>query len=232
MKNISLYLLAIPLIFASCSRDPFADFTISDSWVGVGESVYLTNRSVDADAFEWNFGDGYLSSSFNTSHYYSAPGEYVVQLKAINHGEVDITQMTISVGASLDITVEEYLDPFYLVTDISVILYSTVSDWENQTNPVIEGFTNSNGVVRFEHLYNQRYYVDVWGPNHDNYQLAAEDVLWIETPVLLGGGLNTFTAVVDYYPPTKKSTLSRQDTKVLRKMEVIDHEPRIKPENR
>lgn len=232
MKNISLYLLAIPLLLASCSRDPFADFTVSDSWVGVGESVYLTNRSVDAESFEWNFGDGYLSSSFNSSHYYSHPGEYVIQLKAINHGVIDIAEMTVSVGASLDITVEEYLAPYYLVTDISVILYSTVTDWENQTNPVIEGYTNSNGVVHFDHLYNQRYYVDVWGPNHDNYQLAAEDVGWIETPVLLGGGINTFTAVVDYYGTGKKSTLSRQDTKALRKTEAAEHDMRVKPESR
>jgi PKD repeat protein len=228
MKNLSLILVAIPLLLISCARDPFADFIVSDTWVGVGEDVFFTNRSIDAESFEWNFGDGLISNSFNSTHYYNQPGDYTISLKAFNHGVLDVAEMNVTIGASLEITVEEYYEPFYLVTDISVILYPTVTDWENQTNMIIEGFTNSNGIVRFDHLYNQRYYVDVYGPNHDNYALAAENVDWIETPVLHGGTLNTFTAVVDYYPPDKKSTLSRFEVKAKRKIEAAEHAPRKK----
>jgi hypothetical protein len=232
MKNKLLLLLTIPLLLASCTRDPFADFTMSSTWVGAGENVYFTNRSVDADRFEWDFGDGFVSNSFNASHFYDQTGDYVVRLKAYSNNSVSTSQMNIRVGADLEITVEEYLEPFYLVTDISVRLYPTVTDWENQTNMIVEGFTDSNGKVSFDYLYNNRYYIDVWGPNHDNYQLAAEDVGWIETPVLLGGTLNLFTAVVDYYPPAKKSSLNRLDLKAARKTEAAGHPARIKPETR
>jgi PKD repeat protein len=233
MKNISLLLVAITLLLISCTRDPLADFTISNSNVGIGEIVYFTNRSIDAESFEWDFGDGYRSSNFNTSHFYDIDGVYNVSLKAFSHDRVDVAYMTVNViDASLEITVEEYYEPYYLVSDISVILYASINDWENpDTSPkVVEGFTDVNGVVRFDHLAAQRYYVDVWGPNHDNYQLAAEDVGFIETPVLILGTLTKFTALVDYYPDGKKSALSRFDIKAQRKIEAAEHAPRKKTE--
>jgi hypothetical protein len=187
---------------------------------------------VDADRFEGDFGDGFISNSFNASHYYEQTGDYIVRLKAYNNGTVDIAQMNVRVGASLEITVEEYYDPFYLVTDISVRLYPSIPDWENQTNMVVEGFTNNNGVVRFDYLYNDIYYVDVYGPNHDNYKLAAEDVGFIETQILIGGRVNPFIAKVDYYPPAKKSTLSREDLKSFRKIEAESNSSKRKAEVR
>ncbi len=227
MKNIILLLVSIPLLLISCSRDPFSDFTVSASNVGIGENIYFTNRSIDAESFEWNFGDGYTSSSFNASHYYDIDGIYTVSLKAYFKGEVSTSYMTISViGASIEITVEEYLEPFYLVPDISVILYPTVNDWENYTNKVEEKFTNANGVVRFDHLAPKRYYVDIWGPNHDNYTLAEEDVVWIETPILVAGSITYWTAVVDYYESAKKSALDRFETKAQRKLEAASKTPR------
>jgi PKD repeat protein len=229
MKNIALLLVAIPLFLVSCTKDPFADFTVSDNTVGVGETVYFTNRSIDAESFEWDFGDGFVSNSFNASHYYDIDGVYNVSLKANYKGRGDIAFMTVSViGASLEITVEEYYTPFYLVPDISVILYGSVSDWEHpETSPIVaEGYTNASGVVIFDHLAAQRYYVDIWGPNHDNYKLAEEDVGFIETPVLIPGTITTWTALVDYYPPAKKSLLSRFETKAQRKIEAEGQVPR------
>lgn len=226
MKNIALLLATIPLLLISCTKDPNAGFNTSTSTPGIGEYVYFTNRSIDAESFEWDFGDGFVSNTFNASHYYDEGGVYVVRLSAIANGKADQVSMTITVGASLEITVEEYLAPYYLVSDISVRLYPTVTDWENETNMIVEGYTNSNGVIRFDYLPTQRFYVDVWGPNHDNYKLAEEDVGWIETPVLIPGLLTQFTAVVDYYPPAKKSTLSRYDLKTLRKSEAQESAPR------
>jgi hypothetical protein len=231
MKNISLLLLAIPILLISCNREPVADFTISNSNVGIGETVYFTNRSIDAESFEWDFGDGYKSTNYNTSHFYDIDGVYNVSLKAFYHDKVDVVYSIVNViDASLEITVKEYYEPYYLVSDISVILYASISDWENpDTSPiVVEGFTDAKGVVRFDHLAAQRYYVDVWGPNHDNYQLAKENVNFIETPVLIPGTLTKFTARVDYYPDGKKSTLSRFEVKAKRKIEAAEHAPRKK----
>jgi len=229
MKKIALFLVAIPLILTSCSKEPFADFTVSDTVVGINENVYFTNRSFDAEGFEWDFGDGFVSNSFNASHYFDMDGVYTVSLKAFNNGRVSTSYMTISViDASLEITVEEYYTPFYLVPDISVILYATLNHWENpETSPVVqEKFTNASGVVRFDHLAAQRYYVDIWGPNHDNYKLAEEDAGFIETPVLIPGTITYWTGLVDYYADGKKSALDRFQTKAKRKLEAEGQVPR------
>ena len=92
---------------------------------------------------------------------------------------------------------------------------------------VEEKFTDAAGVVTFDHLAPQRYYVDIWGPNHDNYKLAEEDVGFIETPVLVPGTVTYWTALVDYYPSGKKSLLDRFGTRQMRKTEAAAGTARI-----
>ena len=102
------------------------------------------------------------------------------------------------------------------------------------TNMIKEVFTGSDGTATFLNVtipYNRRLYVDVWGPFHDNYQLAAEDAGWIETDVLAPNSLNFFTAVVDFYPDGKKSAIDRKDLKALNKEEAIGKDAR-NPEER
>lgn len=227
MKRIIFFILAIPLFLSSCTKDPNSSFTVSTSVAAIGETVFFTNRSFDAERFEWDFGDGFVATSFNASHYYDYDGTYTVSLKAFNNGKMDISLMTVKViDASIIITVEEYYEPYYLVPDVRVRLYPTVTDWERESNMVAEGFTNSAGVIRFDHLAEQRYYVDVYGPNHDNYTLAEEDAGFIETPVMIAGTVTSWTALVDYYPEGKKSTLNSIDLKIQRKMEASDNSPR------
>jgi PKD repeat protein len=227
MKKSILFFAIIPLLFAGCSKDPVSRFVVDETELGIGETFYFTNRSIDAESFEWDFGDGFIANSFNASHYYDSDGTYTVSLKAFFKGRIDISYTTIQVlGASLQITVKEYYEPNYLVPDISVRLYASVNDWEDEHNMVAEGFTSSSGVIRFDHLARQRYYVDIWGPHHDNYQLAAEDVGFIETPVLEPGEIKYWTAKVDYYPDGKKSSFDRASARSLMKTWTNQGTPR------
>jgi PKD repeat protein len=229
MKNIALLLVTVPMLLISCTKDPLADFTASSTEVGIGEIVYFNNRSIDAESFEWDFGDGHTSNSFNASNYYDMDGVKTVRLKAFYKNRVDEAFLTINViGASLEITVEEYDPPYYVVEDVSVILYPSITDWENYTNKVEEKFTNAAGVVRFDHLAPQRYYVDVWGPKHGNQALAEKDVTWIESPILVPGTTQLFTAVVYYYPNGKKSAIGRPDEKEKRSIGPAGSDPVIK----
>lgn len=233
MKKILYLLITLPVILISCSKNPVSDFTSNASEVGIGEFVYFSNYSIDAESFEWDFGDGHTSTSFNASNYYDMDGIYTVSLKAFSGNRVDISYMNITVlGASLEITVEEYEPPYYVVENISVILYPSIKDWEDYTNMVEEKFTNSAGVVRFDHLAHQRYYVDVKGPNHDNQDLAELDITWIESPILVPGVTKLFTAVVDWYPggnPNwKKSTFIRPEAKEKRTGGSAGTDPALK----
>jgi len=217
MKRLLLLITVIPMFLSGCVREPVADFIASETLVNKHESIIFTNRSLDAVDYRWDFGDGYYSFNYNVSHSYDAPGIYTVSLQAQNrNGDIDICYLDIEVTTSLMITVEEYYEPYYLVPDVRVRLYPSLTDWENETNRIAEGYSNSNGRIRFDGLLPKRYYVDVYGPNHDNYKLAEEDAGFIETDVLLSGELNEFTALVDYYPPKMRSG---DNTKILKNIQ-------------
>ena len=219
MKNFNFILSVIALlILGGCVKEPYADFVASKTVVSPGEVIFFTNRSYDAASFEWDFGDGYFSVNFNVSHFYEDPGLYNVRLTAFgkdnrtNRYIMDIEVLS----TDLLISVREWYDQ-YPVNNASVILYPSLSDWENFTNPIIEEFTNANGTVLFTNLNpGMRYYVDVYEANHDNYALAAEDAGWITTDRLVFGEVNNFTAWVDYYTSGKKSSLEREDIRKLR----------------
>jgi hypothetical protein len=60
MKRLLIILAILPLLFTSCIREPYADFIANKRVVEVGETVYFTNRSIDARQYEWDFDDGYF----------------------------------------------------------------------------------------------------------------------------------------------------------------------------
>ena len=215
MKRLTLFWFMTTLIFSGCVKEPYADFTASNTQVAVGDIIYFTNRSYDAGSYEWDFGDGYFSNNFNVSHFYEYPGLYNVQLSAFGKdSRTSRAFMEIRVlSTDLEITVQEWNDK-YPVGNASVILYPSLEDWRNETNKISEGFTCTSGKVLFTNLVaNRIYYVDVWETNHDNYTLAAEDAGFITTDRLVAGAVNYFTAWVDYYLPEKKNAIDRRNKK-------------------
>jgi len=211
MKRILTILPILSLIVMGCKREPFADASISVNPAYVGEYVTFTNYSTNSDWVEWDMGDGFTYDDNVVEHYFVDPDFYDVQLKAFGtKGGVDVAVFPVEViGAELTVVVKiwnETLDGPVL-PDAWVKLYPTLTDWEQETNLVVEGYTNSIGEVTFDNLSYQRYYIDVIkDPFYDNYTLASEDVGWIETEMLEGLYLWTFEAMVDYYPAGKKST--------------------------
>ncbi len=211
MKRILTILPILSLIVMGCKREPFADASISVNPAYVGEYITFQSYSTNTDYVEWDMGDGFTYDQPVIEHYYVDPGWYDVQLKAFGvKGGVDVAVFPVEViGSELTVRVQLWTEQGtpegYLVPGAQVRLYPTLTDWEQETNLVVEGFTNSIGEVTFDGLSYQRYYVDVWEANHDNYTLAGEDVGWIETDPLEGIYLWTFVAYVDYYASKKSS---------------------------
>lgn len=232
MKRLFIILSALSLVAMGCNREPFADAVITPNPAYVGEDITFKNISTNTDYVEWDMGDGAVSSAYNVTHYYIDPGTYNVTQRAFrDKGGVNTASYMVEVwGAELKIIAQEYYDigapEGVLIPGASVMLYPTLQDWENFTNPVVqyidgvavtELFTNSIGEVIFEDLSYQRYYVDVWHPNWSNEQLAFEDVGWIETQMLEGAFYQTFIAFCDPVVGSKKST-GREEGEV-RKLE-------------
>jgi hypothetical protein len=200
MKRMVFLTAAAVIMLSSCSVQPDAFFYANKVTAEIGEEIYFTNGSYNATHFEWDFGDGTWSDAFNPAHSYSGTGVFTVVLSAYSAaGDVDRAYLDIEVlsPTMLEIEVLEYYDQ-YPVQGASVILYPTERDWDNETNAIAEGFTNSAGKVIFTNLGPYVYYVDVWHPTHNNYTLRNEDVGFIMTDRLMKNELNRFVAWVDY----------------------------------
>ncbi len=219
MKRLAYLSLGLSLILFSCESSPRAWFSVSPGDPVVGEEVWFTNESENAADFEWDFGDGYTSSELNPVHKYTASGSYSVKLKVwSSSGLTDEAglDLNVKIPTLLEIEVLEYFEK-YPVADASVILYPTLDDWENETNYINEGFTDSDGKVVFSDLDNVVHYVDVWEETHDNYTLKDEDIGFVRTPEVRPNKINRFIAYVDYVERVK-SDGSRQRSVIIRKL--------------
>jgi PKD repeat protein len=215
MKKFLPIIAIIPLLFSGCEKEPYADFQVSASVVEIEEIVYFTNLSHDANYYEWDFGDGTISSQRNPSHQYSVEGIYTVSLTAFRDDRLydrAYTTVEVLMPTMLEVTVLEYYDD-YPVSDASVLLYPSLYDWQNETNALVEGFTDEQGKVVFTGLSPVSYWIDVWHTNYNNYKLAEEDEDWIKTLPLVANAYNTFIAYVDEVepPPQNKSTAIKRD---------------------
>lgn len=201
MKRILISSAAAALIMlSSCEIQPDAYFFSDKIRADVGEEVVFFNGSNNATSFEWDFGDGTWSDAWEPVHSYNASGVFTVVLSAYtSSGNVDRSYLDIEVlsPTMLEVEVLEYYDQ-YPVQGASVILYPTLTDWDNETNAIVEGFTNASGKVIFTNLQPREYYVDVWHATHNNYTLRNEDYYFVTTDPLLRNSLNKFTAWVDY----------------------------------
>ena len=199
MKRVIYILMVLPLILFSCEKTPVASFSTDDSVVEVGQVVFFSNSSHNGDSYEWDFGDGFISEERNPSHIFNSTGSFEVVLTVFGQsGQSDEASLTIDVlvPTLLEIEVREYFSED-LIPDASIILYSSLPDWDAQTNSVVEGFTDVDGIAVFSNLDPFVFYVDVWEATHDNYALRNEDVGFIRTPEILPNKINRFIAWVD-----------------------------------
>jgi len=220
MKKIFYLSLILPVFFLACERTPEAHFSVDRIEPEVGQDVLFNNESHNAVEFEWDFGDGFISSAANPVHAFTGSGTFEVILTVYSgSGLSDKASITIDVKIPtlLEIEVVEYYDE-YIVPEASVRLYPTLPDWEDEKNMTSEGYTDKDGYVVFSHLGPYIHYVDVWEKDHNNYTLKDEDINFIRTPEILPNRINRFTAWVDY-TGTTKGTRSSDRKAVIIKLE-------------
>jgi hypothetical protein len=214
-RNVILTAAAALIMLSSCELQPEAYFFSDKIRAEIGEEVIFFNGSSNATDYEWDFGDGTWSDVYEPIHSFNASGVFTVVLNAYSrNGLVDRSYLDIEVlsPTMLEVEVLEYYDQ-YPVSGASVILYPTETDWDNETNAIVEGFTNASGKVVFTNLQPRTYYVDVWHTTHNNYTLRNEDVWFIRTDQLEKNQLNSFTAWVDY--TGTKGTVGRDRKQLL-----------------
>jgi PKD repeat protein len=100
-----LIVFSLGLIFTMCGKDddsdtvinPVANFTITGGDKPAPHKVILTNTSTDATTYEWDFGDGAVSTITSPSHVYEEEGTYTISLKAKNGSLQNIRTKTITI---------------------------------------------------------------------------------------------------------------------------------------
>lgn len=209
MKRIFILLGILTVFVVGCEVYPYADFLVDKKYAQPYDVINFTNLSERGSAYDWDFGDGTYTNIYNPSHVYTSEGTYEVILTVTSRdGNRDVATIIVEVYyPDLEITVAEWNAAEvinFIVPGASVRLYATLDDWDYQRNLVVEGFTDDNGIVTFYNLNSQRYYVDVWHANYDNWNFTSTS--YITTQWLEPAMLNTFIAWAHYYPPTMKRT--------------------------
>lgn len=84
-------------ITVTIKETPQAEFTISPDQLGINSELQLSNQSLYANSFYWEFGDQTSSILENPTHEYTSEGNYTIMLIAMNkfcsdtaYGEVNI----------------------------------------------------------------------------------------------------------------------------------------------
>lgn len=98
-----LWIMALVAVVFACSEDdplplPTVDFKTDPAVVEVGVEMMFDNLSLNANSYEWDFGNGETSTEISPAVTYNAPGTYEVVLKAITQdGQEQTVTKSISV---------------------------------------------------------------------------------------------------------------------------------------
>ncbi len=124
------------LLVLGCSK-PFADFAFEDKKHTAPINVDFENKSKEAEAYEWDFGDGNKSTETAPSHRYTSSGNYTVTLKASKGGKSTTKKKKIVVDAPIQCLVEMETE----FGNMTILLYDeTPQHRDNFIKLVEEGF--------------------------------------------------------------------------------------------
>jgi PKD repeat protein len=208
-SNALLWCLSFFFIsfFIGCSKSapeaptPVASFTWTASNLTVPSTVTFTNTSTNGSSYQWDFGDGGSSTNFSPTHTYTTGGTYIVKLTVTGRSGTITTNQTVNLAkpTALQITVKDNLgNP---VSGAIVRLYSTLTDWTNETNQTFTPQTsNTTGVVTFSPLSAISYYWkitsgcqnNIFGSNTTTTALSANTTTAV-TSVIAGTGIIALT---------------------------------------
>lgn len=103
-------------------------------------------------------------------------------------------------STDLKITIKD-ADDYAAINDCHVRLYDTETDWENDTNPWYNSYTNSDGIVNFYDITPQVYYIDAVKQGTYGYFNNWDRAIKLSD--ITSGELNSYTIYVDYFTDKK-----------------------------
>ena len=89
--------------FCEGGEIPTAKFTLSPQEGYVNAEIRISNQSVNAVSYSWNFGDGNRSTTPDPTHIYNRAGTYTIKLKAFNGSNVDSMSTSLLIKSTPDV---------------------------------------------------------------------------------------------------------------------------------
>lgn len=134
INKVYFYASIILLSFASCSK-PTANFTISTpEGKTAPATIAFENKSIKADSYEWNFGDGTTSKDAVPQHKYNLSGNYTVTLTAKKGSKKQVKTEKIHIEAPTDCLVEIETD----LGNMTCMLYNATPQHRDNFIKIIE----------------------------------------------------------------------------------------------
>ena len=104
MLLYSILVMSMVPFFTGCKdKDPEANFSASEESALLGDTVYFTNSSSNADFYQWTFGDGDAAVTQDASHVYTEAGTYTVTLVAIGNDKSNSISKQVTVTGDITI---------------------------------------------------------------------------------------------------------------------------------
>ena len=213
---------------AEAPSAPVADFT-ADVTSGVEPlEVSFTDLSTEnPTSWQWNFGDGEISTEQNPVHEYTSPGTYTVSLNATNAYGSDIEQKFGYIIVEELVLMDIELDtsrPYYLISG-GFFKFSVTGDWSDitfdgstidlpsGTDVRIELASNQSGTVGMNSGY-------IWDFSFDDVNLYLDGELEGNGPITdisISGysGVSSTLSMVVPYPGESESTYLEVDGDVI-----------------
>jgi cyclophilin family peptidyl-prolyl cis-trans isomerase len=116
--KIQYIFIGAALFFTACSKTT-AKFLVQDTPKVAPARVVFQNKSVKAERYEWDFGDGTKSKDSAAVHEYRRSGNYTVVLRAFKGTKMNETTQKVHIDAPLSCLVEIETDFGTMVAELS-----------------------------------------------------------------------------------------------------------------
>ena len=123
---------------------PVADFSISDSLLCTGDTLYFTDLSTDAVSWFWDFGDGVTDTVQHPSHYFSGSGPHSAFLEVTGLNECRDTLMREDMVQYFDLTAAMNIDT---VCQSLGAIFSDISSSDTTIVSWVWGFGDASGAI-------------------------------------------------------------------------------------
>ncbi|RMG80796.1 MAG: T9SS C-terminal target domain-containing protein, partial [Bacteroidetes bacterium] len=166
----------IDTVFINVVQPPSANFSVSDSVINEGETVFFTNLSNYPQYSSWNFGNGNSSSDVNPWETYYNSGNYWPVLIVSNACGNDSASIKITVNPygtfinNLSAT-EPSLYPvpavnFVTIADTELIREIKITDVQGKTL-LLKQFNSNHVHIPLQNLSSGIYFIQITTPYHE-----------------------------------------------------------------